>query len=327
MQAGQVVAQSLPASPRLLDARTQGEQGERVAAMQASLARAQAQHSRALATEQQARAELQRQQGLAAQGFVSPAHLESVQLALQQRQQDSAMAWQEVLSARHGLQALRIGLQQPQPSAGGGSAEAPWPLRAPVSGRVLKLHQGSAGPVAAGTPLLEVGDPAALEVVSELLTEDASTVPVQARASLGLWGAQAQWPARLLRIEPGAFSRVSALGVQEQRTLAIFEWLGPVPAALGDGYRLDIRIVLEEAQAALLAPVGSVFAHGNGHAVFEVTGQRIRLRPVELVSRNGQQAWLRTTLPAGTLLVAYPAATLRDGDRVQPTPVEDTGSP
>ena len=315
VQTGEVLAQILPAAPSLLDARAQGEQAERVAAMQASLARAQAQHNRALAAEQQALTELQRQQALAAQGFLSPAQLDNGRLALQQRQHESAMALQDVRSTEHELQRLRIGLAGP--GTPGAPGQALWPVRSPVTARVLKLHQGSAGPVAAGMPLFELGDPNALEIVAELLTEDASAVPAQARATLGLWGAPGAWPARLLRIEPGAFTRVSALGVQEQRTLAVFEWLGPVPAALGDGYRLDIRVVMEEARQVQLAPVSAVFAHGKGHAVFVVTSGRVRLHPVELRSRNGQQAWLDTRLPAGTALVTYPAANLRDGDRVE----------
>jgi HlyD family secretion protein len=327
VQAGEVVAQILPASPSLLDARSQGEQAERVAAMQASLARAQAQHRRALTLEQQALTELQRQQALAAQGFISPAQLDGVQLALQQRQQESAMALQEVRTATHDLQRLRIGLAPPSPEPQAASGQTLWSVRAPITGRVLKLHHTSAGPVTAGTPLLELGDPARLEIVTELLTEDAQSVPAQARATLGLWGTAKQWPARLLRIEPGAFTRVSALGVQEQRTLAVFEWLAPVPPGLGDGYRLDIRIVMEEAQQVLLAPVSSVFAHGSGHAVFVVEGRRVRLQPVEQVSRNGEYAWLRTTLAPDTRLVAYPPTTLKDGDRVQPAPETPASRP
>ncbi len=322
VQAGQVLAEIVPASPGLLDARSQGEQAERVAAMQASLARAQAQQSRAQAAEAQARNELQRQQALAAQGFISPAQLDSVQLALTQRQHETAMARQEIEATRHELQRLRIGLAQPMPGTADGRKPAAWAVRAPVTGRILRLHQASAGPVAAGTPLLELGDPSSLEVVAELLTEDASALPARARATLSLTGQPPLWPAQLRLVEPGAFTRVSALGVQEQRTLAIFDSLQAPPARLGDGYRLTIRIVMEEAQAVPLAPVSAVFAQGSGHAVFVIEGGRARLRPVELRSRNGQHAWLQTTLPPGTLLVAYPGASLQDGDRVAAAPMK-----
>ena len=312
--AGQVVAEIRPANPALLDPRSQAEQSERVAAMQSTLTRAEANLARARAAEQQAQADLRRTESLAQQGFVSPTQQESAQLTLQQRRQERAMAEQDVDTARHDLQRLRIGLSQP---AATGTAASLWQVRAPVSARVLKLHQASEGPIAAGAPLLDLGDPRQLEIVTDLLTEDAASLPAQASATLRHWGGDGALRARLLRIEPGAFTKLSALGVEEQRTHVVFEGLEPLPAGLGDGYRMEIRVVVEQATGVPLAPVSAVFPHGTGHAVFVVEGQRVRLQAVELVSRNGQQAWLRTGLSPGTVLVAYPPVTLREGDRVK----------
>ncbi len=313
VQAGQVVADIRPATSALLDARSQGEQRERVAAMEDSATRARANRLRAQAAEQQARADLQRLQVLAQQGFVSPTQQETAQLALQQRQQELTMAEQDWKTANHDLQRLRIGLTPPA-TAGSGL----WRVTAPVAGRVLKLHLGSEGPVAAGAPLLDLGDPGQLEVVTELLTEDAASLPTQARATLGHWGGEARLPAQLARVEPGAFTKVSALGVEEQRVKAVFDWLQTPPAGLGDGYKMEIRIAVQQAQDVPLAPVSAVFPQGQGHAVFVLDGGRARLQPVELRGRNGQQAWLRTDLAPGTVLVAYPPATLREGDRIRP---------
>lgn len=316
VEAGQVIAQIVPAAPTLLDARTRAAQAEHVAAAQASLARAQVQQEQARLAEQQAREELQRQQGLASQGFVSPALVQSLQRTLQQREQASAMAAHELAASRHALQALRIGLMPPEPAASG-SAQA-MAVRAPVAGRVLRLHIASAGPVAAGAALLEIGDPSSLEVVSELLTEDAFSLPAGARATLSIAGQAPQWAAQLRHIEPAASTRVSALGVQEQRTLAVFDSPQLPAAGLGDGYRLTVRIVTASANGVPLAPVSAVFAHGKGHAVFVFEQGRARLQAVELVSRNGEQAWLRTPLAPGTRLVLYPDSRLQDGDRVTP---------
>ena len=311
--ADQVVAEIWPAAAGLLDARSQGEQRERVGAMEATLARAQANLARARVAEQQARADLQRAQSLGQQGFVSPTQQETAQLTLQQRRQELAMAEQEVDTAAHDLRRLRIGLSQPAASGSGPL----WRVRAPVSARVLKLHRDSEGPIAAGAPLLDLGDPRQLEVVTDLLTEDAAGLPPQATASLGHWGGQGQLRASLARVEPGAFTKVSALGVEEQRVNAVFEWQEPPPEGLGDGYKMEIRIVVQQARGVPLAPVSAVFPQGSGHAVFVVDGGRVRLQAVELIGRNGQQAWLRTDLPEGTVLVAYPPATLREGDRVK----------
>lgn len=314
VSAGQTVAEIWPAASGLLDARSQGEQRERVGAMEASLARAQANQARARAAEQQAQADLRRAQSLASQGFVAPTQQESAQLALQQRRQELAMAEEELDSAAHDLRRLRIGLTQPTTSGNG----ALWRVNAPVAGRVLKLHRDSEGPIAAGAPILDLGDPGQLEVVTDLLTEDAAALPAQAQATLTHWGGEARLRARLLRIEPGAFTKVSALGVEEQRVKAVFEWQDTPPAGLGDAYKMEIRIVVQQAQGVPLAPVSAVFPHGQGHAVFTIESSRARLHPVTLLGRNGQQAWLRTDLPKDAVLVTYPPANLREGDRVKP---------
>jgi HlyD family secretion protein len=316
VSAGQTVAEIWPSASGLLDARSQSEQQERIGAMEASLARAQANQARARAAQQQAQADLQRTESLARQGFVSSTQQETAQLALQQRRQELAMAEQELDSAAHDLRRLRIGLSQPAASGAG----TLWRVNAPVAARVLKLHRDSEGPIAAGAPILDLGDPGQLEIVTDLLTEDAAALPAQAQATLTHWGGETRLRARLARVEPGAFTKVSALGVEEQRVKAVFDWQDPPPTGLGDGFKTEIRIVVQQAQGVPLAPVSAVFPYGQGHAVFVVAGGHARLHPVAVLGRNGQQAWLRTELPEGTVLVTYPSATLREGDRVQPGP-------
>ena len=310
---GQTVATIEPATASLLDARSQGEQRERINAMEDSVTRARANRDRAQAAEQQAQADLKRTQTLAQQGFVSPTQQETALLSLRQRQQELTMAEQDLQTALHDLQRLRIGLSQPGGKGNGALLRVP----APVAGRVLKLHRDSEGPIAAGAPILDLGDPGRLEIVTELLTEDAAALPTDARATLGHWGGQGRLRAVLTRIEPGAFTKVSALGVEEQRVKAVFDWQDAPPSGLGDGYKMEIRIVVQEATGVPLAPVSTVFPHDGGHAVFVLEGGRVRRQSVELLGRNGQQAWLRTDLPEGTVLVAYPPATLREGDRAK----------
>lgn len=312
---GQPVALLWPTASSLLDARSLAEQSQRVAAMQATLSRTLSNVARAQTVQQQAQDDFNRQSALAAQGFISPTQLETAQRLLTQRQQETAMARQEQLAAEHDLTRLRMGLSQP---AMPGPGAAPWTVRSPVKGRVLKLHRDSEGPVTAGEPLMDIGDPAQMEVVTELLTQDAAGLPAQAQAILGHWGGALPLQAQLVRVEPGAFTKVSALGVEEQRVRAIFEPPTPWPEGLGDGYKLEIRIVVEQASQVPLAPVSAVFPHAQGHAVFTIDGGRARLHPVTLLGRNGQQAWLRTDLPEGALLVAYPPPTLREGERVRP---------
>ena len=313
VSAGQVVAEIWPAAPGLLDARSQSEQRERIGAMEATLARAQANQARARAAEQQAQTDLQRSESLATQGFVSPTQQETARLSLQQRRQELAMASEELDSAAHDLRRLRIGLSQPGASGTGPSTR----VTAPVSGRVLKLHRDSEGPIAAGAPLADLGDPSQQEIVTELLTEDAASLPPQASALIDHWGGEGSRRAQLSRIEAGAFTKVSALGVEEQRVRAVFAWQDTPPPGLGDGFKMEIRIAVQRAQGVPMAPVSAVFPQNQGHAVFVVDDGRARLHPVELLGRNGQQAWLRTSLAPGAVLVAYPPTTLRAGDRVK----------
>lgn len=313
VRAGQTMAEIWPASASLLDSRSQGEQAERVAAMQATLARAQANQARAQSAQAQGRADWQRSQALAAQGFVAATQQEAAQLAWHQRQQELAMAEQELAAAQHDLQRLRIGLQGPVRVPMG----SPWPVSTPVNGQVLKLHRDSEGPVVAGAPLLDVADPAQTEVVVELLTADAASLPAQASARLTHWGGEGQLAARLRRIEPGAYTKVSALGVEEQRVKAIFDWAETPPTTLGDGFKLDIHIVAQQAQGVLLAPVSAVFPLGTGHAVFVIEGGRAQQRALALRARNGQAAWVEADLPVGSRLIVYPPSGLRDGDRVR----------
>jgi HlyD family secretion protein len=310
---GDRLADIEPTAPGLLDARSLAEQHERVAAMQANLARAQANLARAQLAEHQATNDMYRIESLASQGFVSTTQLESSRLAQQQRAQELAMAEHERKSSAHELQRLRIGLSQ----SGWPASQRLWRVHSPVDGQVLRLHRDSEGPVAAGSPLMDIGDPSRLEIVTELLTEEAASLPARTTAWLVQWGGEGRLAATLSRIEPGAFTRVSALGVQEQRVRAVLDWLHAPPPVLGDGYRMEIRIVAQRAQDAKMAPVSTVFPHETGHAVFVIEEGRVRLHPVDMLGRNGLHAWIRTPLAAGTALVAYPPNTLRAGDRVR----------
>lgn len=317
---GQTVATIVPAAASLLDPRSQGEQRERVLAMQAGTERARASRDRAQVARQQAQADLERNERLAWQGFIAPTQLETAQRTLEQREQELTMADQDLRTVLHDLQRLRIGLSQPLAASAGEG----WRVLAPVSGRVLRLHRDSEGPIAAGAPILDLGDPQQLEIITDLLTEDAAGLPVQAQATLGHWGGQGRLRAVLSRIEPGAFTKVSALGVEEQRVRAVFAWQDTPPPGLGDGYRMEMRIVVQQAPGVPLAPVSAVFPHGQGHAVFAFDNGRARLHEVQVLGRNDQQVWLQTRLPLGTRLLTYPPPGLHDGDRIRAARPETT---
>lgn len=320
VERGQVIAQLWPTEPVLLDERRLQEQREQAAAMEANVQRAQASVARAEAALSQAEADQQRSESLAARGFVSNSQVDTARTTTLLRQRELDVVQQELHSAQHQFEQLRIALRrhaegQPVDPL----ARQPLPVHAPVGGRVLRVRQESEAVVAAGTPLLELGDPAQMDVLVDLLTEDAAQVKPGTPARLSHWGGDASLDARVRLVEPSAFTKVSALGVEEQRVHVLLDIVTPPEQwrALGDQFRVDVQIPLQAEAQALLVPVSAVFPVGSRSALFIADGGRARQVEVELVARNASDAWIRTPLPVGTGVVAYPPASLKDGQRIR----------
>ena len=216
------VATLWPQAPALLDQRTREEQAERIGAMEATVARARANVARARAALEQARSELKRSESLAQQGFVSPNQNETGRLTVNLREKELESAQQEMEASRHELDQSRIAIRQYAPGADT-AQQRPWQIKAPVSGRVLKVQQQSEGMVPAGTTLLELGDPTQLEVVVDILTEDAAQIAPGTPVQLTSWGGPETLEGSVRLIEPAAFTKVSALGVEEQRVNAVID--------------------------------------------------------------------------------------------------------
>jgi HlyD family secretion protein len=320
VEAGMVVAILAPTLSPLMDARTMAEQRGRVETADAGVARAAAGSARARVGLEQARAELKRSEQLSQQGFVSATKLDTDKLALQAAQKELDAAVQAGHMAQHELQTARAALVAVQqgPARGGDFA-----VKAPVAGTLLRLVQASEAPVALGTPLLEIGDTSRLEVVAELLTTDALQIAPGAPVRIERWGGPGELQGRVRMIEPAAVTKVSALGVEEQRVKVLIDLTSP-PAlwkALGDGYRVTVRVVAESHAKVLRVPASAVFPRTDGQAgmaVFREVGGRAHLTPVELGGRNGSLAWLRGGLAAGESVIVYPPAAVTDGVRVQP---------
>lgn len=267
----------------------------------------------------QARTEAQRSEELARQGFVAPAKLESDRHALLavQKEQEAALAERRV--ATHEVQQALAALGAVQRS---GSAGPAFTLRSPVAGRVLRVVQTSEASVALGAPLVKLGDVSRMEVVAELLTTEALRLQVGSPVRIDRWGGDGELQGRVRLVEPAAFTKVSALGVEEQRVKVLIDITSPQDhwRALGDGYRVGVRIVVLAVGQAVQVPLAAVFPRtdeAGGMAVFVVDGQRARLQPVELGARNGSHAWVRHGLAPGAQVVVYPPAATGDGARVK----------
>lgn len=333
-----VVAVIEPAAASLVDARTRAELQARLGAALANRQRAATRVEVARVAAQQARNEQQRTEQLARQGFVSPTQLDRDRLAVQAAQAEHEAAIDGEHVAAHEWQQARAALG---PATAGATPREHFEIRTPVGGRVLKVHQISEGSVAPGTPLLDIGDTARLEVVAELLTTDALSALPGTPVRIHGWGGPTVLEGRVRRVEPAAFTKVSALGVEEQRVNVIIDIVSPLSqwSALGDGYRVSLSLLVRREDAVLRVPVSAVFpregapdpaepaatsaggaARPAAMAVFVIEDGVARLRQVEIGARNASMAWVKSGLDPQATLIVYPPAGVTDGRRVKPRP-------
>ncbi|HEX5521067.1 MAG TPA: efflux RND transporter periplasmic adaptor subunit [Longimicrobiaceae bacterium] len=309
--AGQVVARLAPV-PLDVPSREQAQARVRAAEAQHSEAVARAQQARA--TLEQTRRETARTQELEEAGAESRERREIAELALSNAARDYTAAQDRVQAASAQVDAARAALAGASPtSTSPGTTIA---VRAPTGGRVLRVLEPSERVVPSGTPLLDLANARALEVVADVLSSDAVRIRPGNRVVIDDWGGTAPLEGTVQHIEPAAFTRVSALGVEEQRVNIIIA-LAEAPMSLGDGYRVEAHIVVWEAGSALRVPISALFRHGEGWEVFVVAGGRAQLRSVELGERGAEQAEVRGGLAEGDRVVVYPSDQLRDGARVR----------
>ncbi len=319
VQAGGAVAVVSPAAPALLDARSQAEQAARVGGAQAALAQAQAQVAAAAAALNQSRQDVLRNNALTRQGFVSAAQGESIRLAEQLRGSELAAAQQAEQAARFNLEQARAPLQAYGADGARPGVKGEVTVRSPVAGSVLKVLLQSEGVVQAGAGLVEIGDPGSLEVVVDILTEEAAQVQPGTAVQLLNWGGPGVLQGKVRYVEPAAFTKVSALGVEEQRVNVIADITSPpeVWKGLGDGFKVDVRLLVQVEERAVMVPVSALFPVGARSGVFVLDAGHVRLQEVTVKARNGTQAWVPEGLAVNAQVVVYPDIKLLDGAKVK----------
>lgn len=308
-----------PRAPALLDVRTQQELQERLGAAQATRKRTQAAVERAYATLQQARADLERAKTLAAEDLMAPAQLEQVELALTVATKDWTAAKFEDDAAGHQVEMARAALLRAQNATQQSPAiDQQWEIYSPVLGRVLRVWQESAGSVTLGAPLLELADPSDLEVVVDVLTTDAVLIQPGAKVWLDRWGGDAAVEGRVRLVEPSAFTKISALGVEEQRVNVVIDIVTANEQwkTVGDGYRVDARIEVFSQANVVKVPTGALFREGEHWAVFVVVQERAQKRVVQVSHRNGVEALVEQGVAPGDLIIVYPSDAVQDGVRI-----------
>jgi HlyD family secretion protein len=311
--------------PLPLDPRTQAGALARLEAAEATRRAAQARVALTNAALEQARRSTARSGQLRQAGTVS-AEAHELALLEQTRQEQEAVAARFAADAAdHEAEVARAALLAPQdsgPSPAKGGRPAPISrvdVRSPAAGRVLRVIEENERIIAAGSPLLEIGDPASLELVVDVLSTDAVRIPAGARMLVEDWGGDGALEARVRRVEPSGFTKVSALGVEEQRVNVIADLAEPNPS-LGDGYRFEARIVVWEGPDVLQVPASALFRHAGAWSVFVVDGSRARRRDVSVGQRGGFAAEIQEGLTPGERVVLYPSDRLADGVRIRALP-------
>lgn len=315
-----VLANILPADPTMLDVRTRTELESAVRTAEAGLSLARAEVERIEAAVDYARTDFRRTQELARRGTVSEAALDRARLELRTQEASLNQAMASLDVRQHELETAQAALIGPgenssEDDTGSGCCVA---VRAPVSGRILQIYQESESVVGAGTPLVEIGDPHDLEIVADLLSTDAVRVNVGDQVVIERWGGEGTLNGVVDRIEPFGFTKISSLGIEEQRVNVIIALSDPPEEweRLGHGYRVEARVVLWRSDDVLQVPLSALFNHEDGRAVFVVQAGRARLAPVEIGQRNPDAVQIVSGLEGGERVIVHPSNRVSAGTLV-----------
>ena len=310
-----VVAQFQPTDPALLDVRTRAELEARVKAAASTVGGARADRERIRAELAFAQADLKRSRSLVEEKVIAPRELEGAERQAEALTRALQSAEFAVRTAEHQLELARASLT----SSRGGRAPA-IPLYSPIDGVVLRRLQESETVVGTGQPLLEIGNVGDLEIVSDLLSSAAVRVRPGQPVLIEQWGGDQPLNGHVRLVEPSGFTKISALGVEEQRVNAIIDFDDPPQKRpnIGDGYRVEVRIVVASRENVLKVPTSSLFRHGSDWAVYVVENGRAVRRIVQTGQRNGLEAEITGGLSGGERIIVYPSDAVAEGVKVTP---------
>jgi HlyD family secretion protein len=315
-----VLARIEPTDPELLDPRALAEAEARVKAAEARLAQAGPNLEKALAAMQFAEAELARVRQAHEKGAATQDDLDTAILLDRTRTQEyrSAKFTEEI--ARFELQMAKAALLRTKPDGEASVDDWFFEIRSPITGRVLRVFEESETVVAAGARLLELGDPADLEVEIDVLSSDAVKIEPGDRVYLEQWGGEAPLNGTVRIVEPSGFTKISALGVEEQRVNVIVDFTDPPEEreSLHDGFRVEARIVIWEQPNVLKVPTSALFREKGDWAVFVVDDGHVRLQTIQVGRRNDLEAAVLEGLQAGDRVVVHPSDRVADGVAIEP---------
>ena len=311
-----VVAVMQPAMPSFIDVRSREELQAAIGAADAAIALAEAEIRRIEAALAYSRDELKRSATLSRTGAVSMKTLERAQLDVATNEAGLASAKAQLGIRRGERASIAARLMDPSGSATPASSCCV-EIRAPVSGRVLRIIQDSEAVIPAGAPLLEIGDPLDLEVVADLLSTDAVQIAAGSPVVIDGWGGRPV-RGRVVRIDPAGFLKVSALGIEEQRVRTTIEFTDPAEAwaRLGHDFRVIVHVTVWKGEDVLTVPIGSLFRKGKDWAVYAVRSGRAHSTVIKIGHRNAQTAEVLSGLSSGESVVLHPSDRLAEGTSV-----------
>jgi HlyD family secretion protein len=314
---GEVLAVLLPLP---LSALEHEQQAARLAAAEAAVREAEQHLQQAEAQADQAERERLRTQDLVSKKFLSPQAEEQSRLALLTTRAQVEATEARIKVLQYESQALRTALQlQQRPGAAGLS------LRAPVNGKILRVESDSERVVMAGSPLLTLGNAQRMEIIADVLSQDALRLRAGTVVEIRQWGGTGVLSGRVRTVEPYAVTKISALGIEEKRVNVIAD-LEQLPTELGDGYRVEVAFVVWESAQVLKIPANALFRRGMQWAVFVRQQGRARERLVQVGERNANEAQILQGLHAGDEVLMYPGNQIKDGTGVAPSPPRNSAA-
>lgn len=318
-----IVAHLEPDLPVTLDARTRAQAEAKVRVSDLALQRATLTEDTVQKAMLNASKTLARVKKLRESRAATEEALEIAELDDARRREEYNAAKLAVDIARFELDWARMALWESKPQAesptdagtSAASEKRSFPIQAPISGKVLRRFKESATPITAGTPILEIGDPQRLELEIDVLSSDAVQIPPQAKVIVNAWGGPNPLNGIVRLVEPAAFTKISALGVEEQRVFVIVDLVDPPEKrpTLGDGYRIEAQIILWETESTIKVPTSALFRKGDAWAVYQLVDGRSRLRIVEIGHRNGLEAEVLKGLAVDDVVVIHPSDLITDG--------------
>lgn len=320
VEAGRTLLTALePTDPELLDPRTRAQAEARVKATAAARQQAVPLLERARTGAEFAKTELERAKSLYRERTLSHQELDNAEQKERTTAEELKAAQFALQIADYELELARAALMRAPPGGAKDSDAWRFPILAPISGRVLRVFQESSTVVPTGARLIELGDPADLEVEIDVLSADAVKIRPGAKVFLEHWGGEVPLLGRVRLVEPSGFLKISALGIEEQRVNVIVDFTDPLERrpTLGDAYRVEARIVVWEGGDVLKIPVGALFREGDGWAVFAAAEGRAKLQQVTVGQRNDLEAEIKQGLADGTRVIVHPSDKVQNGASVK----------